>query len=426
VTLGGAILALVAGTALGLISSSSADLALPFAVGVLIVALSAIDPRVMLVLAVPGTLLMARIGGDLVSLSDVLLAGATVTALVIVRPKGSAALRTMLWSGTAYLALTVPTLVLNPYTANVVEWVHEVVLVLGSMVAGYALGLSGAASVALWLYLGGSAVIAVAALSVAVADLVTTGQSMPVYVLGLHKNFIGGSLATAAVIALAHPPWMRGSRRWANILGCLALLGIVASQSRQAIAAVVVGLAVVAFAGTRRHGWLRLLTPVAAIVAAVLLVVSVNEQLASDNRHNSAFVRLNIFERSVEIWQSSPLFGVGMRWWYTDRFPGGFQPPNAELEVLTTTGVAGMIGFVVLFAGALFALSKLDRAYRTIAVAVVVTRLVQSQFDLYWVAGQSAMLWIVAGIAVGVSEREKATTPRTPLPGSDLAAARAH
>jgi hypothetical protein len=100
-----------------------------------------------------------------------------------------------------------------------------------------------------------------------------------------------------------------------------------------------------------------------------------------------------------------------MRWWYTDRYPGAFQPPNAELEVLTTTGIAGLVGFAVLFIGALLALTKLEPIYRNIAVAVILTRLTQAQFDLYWVAGQSAMLWIVAGIAIGVRERERATAP---------------
>ena len=34
-----------------------------------------------------------------------------------------------------------------------------------------------------------------------------------------------------------------------------------------------------------------------------------------------------------------PVFGAGLRWWYTDRFPVRFQPPNAEIEVLTSAGV---------------------------------------------------------------------------------------
>jgi len=142
------------------------------------------------------------------------------------------------------------------------------------------------------------------------------------------------------------------------------------------------------------------------VVAYVLY--EVNAQLASGDQFNSAYQRLTWIGQSFGIWQNSPVFGVGLRWWYTDRFGEGFQPPNAELEVLTTVGVVGLIGFLLMFASAAWLLAKLDPMYGTVGLAVVATRFTQAQFDLYWVAGQASLLWIIAGVCYGVRARDRA------------------
>jgi len=109
------------------------------------------------------------------------------------------------------------------------------------------------------------------------------------------------------------------------------------------------------------------------------------------------------------VWLMSPIFGVGHRWWVTGHTGfSGFQPPNAELEVLTTVGLVGLFGFLAMFASAIWMLAKMNPVYGTLGLAIVVARLVQTQFDLYWVAGQSSILWIIAGICYGVRERDRA------------------
>ena len=92
--------------------------------------------------------------------------------------------------------------------------------------------------------------------------------------------------------------------------------------------------------------------------------------------------------QSVEIWRESPVFGVGLRWWYSDRFDVHFQPPNAFLEMLTSAGVVGLMAFIVLCAGGLWVVFRLDPRYGNIALAVMIARFCQGQLDLYWVAGQ--------------------------------------
>jgi hypothetical protein len=90
-----------------------------------------------------------------------------------------------------------------------------------------------------------------------------------------------------------------------------------------------------------------------------------------------------------------------MRWWYSDRFAEHFQPPNAFLEMLTSTGVVGLIAFVILCGGGLWVVYRLDPRFGNIALAVMIARFSQGQLDLYWVAGNSSILWMVAGLAFG-------------------------
>jgi hypothetical protein len=113
------------------------------------------------------------------------------------------------------------------------------------------------------------------------------------------------------------------------------------------------------------------------------------------------FQRLTWFEDSFAVWATDPWFGVGLRWWYTDRFAVTFQPPNAEVEVLTSAGVIGLAAFLLLMVGALVVLARLDPVYGTLALTVLVNRLVQAQFDLYWSAVQASLPFVVIGIALG-------------------------
>lgn len=288
-----------------------------------------------------------------------------------------------------------------------IEWVHEAVLVMGSLLVGFAVGQRGAAPIALWLLVAGCSVVAVWTITVAVQQYLSTGSLLAVYLPGFRKNLIGGALATGGVIAIAQPRWMHGPR-WAGIsLGVLMIAAIVLSQSRQGMAGVVAGLGVLAFLARDRHVWLKVVAPIALVGTIVALYTSVAEQLTGVEVHNSSTIRLEVDAEAVEIWQSAPLFGVGMRWWYTDRFLGAFQPPSVWLEVGSTVGWFGLAGFIAMFTIALLSMRALPREYATIAVAVIITRLVQSQFDLFWVAGQGAALWLVAGACVGAWARAR-------------------
>ena len=198
------------------------------------------------------------------------------------------------------------------------------------------------------------------------------------------------------------------------------MIGVLAAQSRQGLIGAVAGILIVSLRARPQTGRRVKVVWLAAIPAVVFVLGLVTQQFASDDQFNSAYQRVSWFKQSIDIWEKSPIFGVGMRWWYTDRFTANFdlfQPPNAELEVLTEVGVFGLIGFLAMFAVIGWFLWKMDPIYGTVGFAVVATRFVQGQFDIYWVAGQASLLWIVAGICYGAQELDRARRERgEPVP----------
>ncbi len=396
--------AVIVGVGLGVLSVHSGLLALVVAVVVLVAGVAARDLTVVPVLAVPATLVLTRVGGAL-SVSDVVLALASAVSLFALRGRGVAMLRPLIWAGVFYLATAIPTLILNRYPANVVEWGHEVVLVLGSLIVGFVIGREGRARLALTLYAIGCCGIGVVTILVSLTTFLRYHEFQPVFLPDLNKNTIGGMLAAATVIAFARPVWLRWSPTWSWFVVIVCAVAVVAAQSRQGLVGAIVGILIVSVRARPQTGRRVRIVWLAAIPGVAWVIGELTAQLASDNPFNSAHQRVDWYSQAIQIWQRSPIFGVGMRWWYTDRFAGqfqSFQPPNAELEVLTTVGVFGLIGFLTLFAVAGWYLWKMDPVYGTVGFAVVAMRFTQAQFDLYWVAGQASLLWIVAGICYGV------------------------
>ncbi len=401
---GGSLLLLV-GLVLGVLVVANRTLAVMSALAVLLVGAAAIDLALVCVVAVPASLVMIRVGGFL-SVADVVLAGAAVIAIVLMSAREARPMQPLIWLAVGYLASLVPTLMLNIYAANLIEWGHEAVLVIGSLMVGWVIGRQDKARAALNIFVVVCVVMAVSAVGVGLVQLATQGAFGPVYLPYLHKNLIGDCLASLLVIAYAKPVWLGWGQRtvWIIMICCAA--GMAAAQSRQAILSAIVGVAVVNLRPRIQTGRRSRLIWFVAIPVAIFVVNAVNAQLQSSNQFNSANQRIMWFRQSVEIWQHSPIFGVGLRWWYTARFDASFQPPNAEFEMITSGGIAGLAGFLVLFLGATWVLAKMDPVYGTVALATVLTRFTQGQFDLYWVAGQASFLWIVVGIAFGVQARD--------------------
>lgn len=376
--------------------------ALVAALAVLLLGISAVQPVVVPLLTLPLLYVAARAvyGGTDISVSDAALVIGTLCALLFVRHPISPPLRNLLWLVAIYQSATLFTVVANPYLANTLDWAHSGLLVAGGLLLGWSVGRSGMGNVGLKLMLVAALVLATWTIGTGVLQAMQ-GDFRPVYLpFGMHKNFLGTVMGTTALIAYVRPAWANLSRRVGVTAFWWLAIGIGFTQSRQAVVALGLTLIVLVLRSRtdRRRSKVILLGIVPALVVVITLV---RDQVSSDNVHNSVFQRLTWFQDAIDIWQTSPIVGVGLRWWYTDRFPGGFQPPNAELEVLTSAGILGLLGFLVLLIGSIVILWKLPPAYGTLAVLAVLSRFVQGQLDLFWVAAQTSIPFVIAGICLG-------------------------
>jgi O-antigen ligase len=354
------------------------------------------------------------VGGTDLTVSDAALFLAFFPAVLFSQRPFTPTMRTLVWLGVLYQLSTLFTLIANPYKANYIEWVHAGLLVAGTLVVGWSIGREGHARLALTLLVLACTVVAVGAI---VQGLIQYSHGdfnsvFPKWPYGMHKNAAGCLFGLAAAVTYARPSWV-GWSRWFS-LGCfwICVVGILATQSRQAMAGLALALVVLVMR-TQTKGRERRSRVILLAVAAALgvVLVMVRNQVSSGNEFNSFFQRVDWFGDSIRIWKTDPLFGVGLRWWYTDRFDVAFQPPNGTLEMLSTAGIVGLIGFVVMLGGAVVALWKIDLRYGLPAVMVVLSRIVQGQLDLFWVAVQTSIPFLIVGICLGAQGREIAEQP---------------
>ncbi|ADU47702.1 O-antigen ligase family protein [Intrasporangium calvum] len=389
------------------------DPELPLLVAGLILFLGLVvaDPALVPLVALPFLLVTARLsvaGVDL-AVSDAMLAVALAPSLLVLLAGASRPMRQVMWLGALYQFATVFTLVRNPYQANLVEWFHAGVLVLGAVAVGWALGRRG----------HGGRSLRILALSTLALALITLAQAVFQYDAGnfgpvemswpyqVQKNAIGTIFALTGVVLYVRPAWMGWSRAWSLAGFWTVVAALLTTQSRQAIIAlaVAVSLLVMRRTTTRRRSKGILLALIPALVGVSVMV---QDQIQSGNEFNSFFQRLTWFEDSMDIWGTDPWFGVGLRWWYTDRFPQAFQPPNSLMDTMTSAGIIGLVAFIALLVGTWLVARRLDPAYGVLAELVLVTRIVQSQFDLFWVAVQVSLPFLILGLCLGAAARHEA------------------
>ncbi|WP_407316546.1 O-antigen ligase family protein [Isoptericola halotolerans] len=390
---------------------------------VLVVGLTVYEPVALPVLAMPALVVVERVGGgglDL-SMSDFALFGAFWLALVLAPRPYSRPMRSMLWLAAAYQVATLFTVLVNPYLANTVEWFHAWLSVGGALVVGWAVGRAGRARIGLTLFLAVCLAISVLTCLTALQQL-AAGQTGPVYLewpYAMHKNLIGSVVAFAALVAYARPWWVGWPPWFAQASFWICALAVLASQARQALVGLAVGVILITLRADpdRRRSKIILL---AAIPAIYFVWGAVQEQLSEDNEFNSANQRLTWYEDAIDVWQRSPWFGMGLRWWTTDRTEFVFQPPNAELEMLSSAGVVGLAGFLVLFLGGLVVLWRIDPRFGTLAFSILLMRLIQGQFDLFWAAVVVSVPFAVIGVCLGAEDYARARQEARQRTGTSL------
>jgi hypothetical protein len=373
-------------------------------IGVLIVGtvLSFSRPMAIALMATPVLFISDRLGlgGSGLSASDVALAAAFGTALLLGQRPYSRPLRTMPILNLIYQFATLFTVIINPYTANTIEWFHAWLLISGALVVGWSLGRAGYARLALSLMVVAALVIAVGTLGTGLLQYAggDFGEVYPAWPFPMHKNFAGTVMAFMALTVFVNPDWVDWTRSVRTAVFWALLSAIIMTQSRQAIIGLVVAII---FVVLRRgvHGRSRFAL-LLFIPAVWLITTTVIDQVESQNKFNSFYQRIDWVREVYAFWKQSPIFGHGLRYWYTD-VASRFQPPQAELEVAASAGIVGVIGFAAMWIGFFVVLWRVDPRFGTLAIAVIGSRIIQGQFDLFWVAGQVSIPFVIAGICLG-------------------------
>jgi hypothetical protein len=385
-----------------------------FGVAFLVVA-ATLTPRVPMafpLMAMPVLFVVERLGfgGGSLTVSDAALAAAFGAAVLFGARPLSREMRAILWLNAVYQFATLFTVIVNPFVQNTVEWFHAWLLISGALVVGWALGAAGYAKTALRLMVAAAAVIAVStivqgAIQYLHGDLTAV---YPVWPFAMQKNFAGTAMAFAALIVYVNPEWAKFGKPARRTLLVLFAGAILLTQSRQALIGLLVAVILVV-SRRRMHGHSRAV--LLLIIPAIWLIVStVNDQIASQNKFNSVFQRLNWVHELYSYWKLDPIVGHGLRYWYVNpNMP--YQPPQGELEVAVTSGLVGLLGFVVMWVGIIVVLWRLDPVYGTLAATAVISRLVQAQFDLFWVSAQVSIPFVIAGVCLGAKAYAEAHPP---------------
>jgi O-antigen ligase len=321
----------------------------------------------------------------------------------------------MLILNLVYQFATLFTVILNPFPANTIEWFHAWLLISGALVVGWSVARAGYARLALNLMIAAALVIAAGTLLTGLLQYAAGNFSevYPAWPFTMHKNFAGTVMAFMAITVFVNPDWIGWTRAVRTSVFWVLLAAIVMTQSRQAIIGLVVAIIfVVLRRGVRGRSRFALLL---FIPAVWLIARTVVDQVESQNQFNSLYQRIDWVREVYALWKQSPIVGHGLRYWYRgDIAP--FQPPQAELEVAASAGVVGVVGFAAMWIGFFVILWRIDPRFGTLAIAVIGSRIVQGQFDLFWVAGQVSIPFVIAGVCLGAQALNAQNRP-----GQDVA-----
>jgi O-antigen ligase len=362
----------------------------------------AVKPVAVAVVSVPGALALQRLGGEIVSLSELMTAVAAVLGVpALMRSQPPRAFRLALGAAGAYVLIFATVVVIHPDVVAAGELIHRTVIVLGGLVVGGWLAMERKFGVAMALLAVGMSIVGV----LAVVDSASRGWE-PAYPLLFHKNFIGSVAATTLLVLLIARDRIP-LPRWAHLTTVgLTLAGLLASQSRGGMIAFATGvlawLVVSWLPGKRRSA------KGAVLVAAGLAFVALQSVVSDlDPRNRGEFssseLRNTINAETIELWRQNPIVGWGVDYWRDPELRTYILdngPTNTVLQALAEGGLLSFAALVVLVLGTIYAFTKAQGPLVAAGVAVLVARLAHGSVDQYWVAAPTALTWVVVGAAL--------------------------
>jgi hypothetical protein len=393
----------VVAAAVGFAVAGHVIVGLVLAGAVLVVGIVAADPLILVVLALPGSLLIQRVGGSGTNLSvaDLLVFVAALVALFHVRWREAVFLRQFMMGVIWFQAVLILVVVAHPFRDDVIEWFHRWSYIGGSVLVGWVIASSGRTRQALRLLLAGSSILAVIAMEHAVRLHFQPAQ-WGVY----QKNEIGAIMWVAAFVAQINPPWVGIRRNEARVYKYLCIGGLLASQSRQSIILLILAVGMSVFMNPELRRRSRLLM-VAAIPVAVALYYSFTINARNNPRFNSVSVRVDQLGAAIHVWRLSPILGEGLRFYNLPQFITVTAPPNVFVDNLASTGIIGSLGFLFFAFITLRTMFRLPYVYGTLGLVVLLGHYVDGLFDIFWIGASSIGPLIIAGISIGITDTHR-------------------
>ncbi len=229
------------------------------------------------------------------------------------------------------------------------------------------------------------------------------------YVLGIHKNGIGGSLSVSLLVALEL--WFNlrsGWRKWAMVAAMIVIAaGLTLTLSRGAWLGAISGALVLT---AMRRQWLLMGRAVLLMLPVLWMAWSALPQEQREYATGFTSKRRNIEARyeSVEVaaryWRKNYLLGdgVGLRKQY--------DATNLIWMVLAETGILGLLAWIAVHVAfyrmvwqTQAKIARDDPLYSLVAIggALITARLMHGMVDHYWARGPTMMAWAAAGMALG-------------------------
>ena len=395
---GVAAVAALAGIAVGANRVAGVAVALVvFAFGIFVA-----DPILVVVLVLPGAILIQRVGGASTNLSvaDLLVFLGAVVCLFHVQWHSARHLKRFLLGIVVYQAVLLLVVVAHPFRGDVIEWFHRFSYLAGSALVGWVIGWNGRARQAFRLFLWGAALLALVAVEHSIAL-----HFQPAQWGAYQKNAIGAVMWIAVVIAQLNPSWARIRKVEARGIEVICLAGLLASQSRQSAILLVLALGTAILLNSEVRARSKLVIFI-ALPAIALVYYSFALAFRNNPQFNSVAIRLGQIGAAIHVWHQSPWLGLGMRFYNLPQYITVTAPPNSLVDNLASTGIIGSIAFLVMVVITMRAMADLPRAYGTLGLAVLLSHYVDGLFDTFWIGALSITPFIVAGISIGMSDRD--------------------
>jgi hypothetical protein len=234
-----------------------------------------------------------------------------------------------------------------------------------------------------------------------------TGSS---YFLGLHKNGVGSSLASCAVVAVEL--WFGATtprrKMWLGISCFIIIAGLLSTLSRGAWIATTVGVVIILF----MRGEMKLMGKLALMLLPLL--VGTWFSLSQENRDyvfGFETGRVNIDDRwktietSKRIFAEYPIYGAGVH------LRKEYDATDIFWVVLAETGLLGMATFVSIYIAvgwmAVQTCRRLSRddplfSFCVLGAALSFGRVMHGMVDHYWSRGAITTAWGAVGLATAV------------------------